>query len=180
MKKQHKYIGLDVHKDQNQVEKSPRRPRHSSGSPLRRSECGSDHPVAILGHSNRQDRRNRGHRVPDVIDELHRYVTGWLQYFGISHTYKALLALDDWVRRRVRLYYWKQWKQPRTRRRHLLALGIAPEEVRMATRSRKGYWRMSANSLVQRALTNRWLHEHGVPDLRTLWMVLHYGPKARV
>jgi hypothetical protein len=27
----------------------------------------------------------------------------------------------------------------------------------MATRSRKGYWRMSANSIVQRALTNRWL-----------------------
>jgi len=35
--------------------------------------------------------RNRGHRVPDVIDELHRYVTGWLNYFGISHTYTGLL-----------------------------------------------------------------------------------------
>jgi len=125
-------------------------------------------------------RRNRGHGVPDVIDELHRYVTGWIHYFGISHTYRSLLALDDWVRRRVRLYYWKQWKQPRTRRRHLLALGIAPEDVRMATRSRKGYWRMSANSLVQRALTNRWLHAQGVPDLRSLWIVLHYGPQARV
>jgi len=125
-------------------------------------------------------RRNRGHRVQDVIDELRRYLTGWLNYFGISHTYTALLELDEWVRRRVRLYYWKQWKQPRTRRRHLLALGIPREEVHMATRSRKGYWRMSSNSIVQRALTNRWLHEQGVPDMRTLWIVLHYGPKARV
>jgi RNA-directed DNA polymerase len=125
-------------------------------------------------------RRNRGHRIQDVIDELSRYVTGWLHYFGISDTYSALLELDEWVRRRVRLYYWKQWKQPRTRRRHLLALGIPREEVHMATRSRKGYWRMSANSIVQRALTNRWLHEQGVPDMRTLWIVLHYGPKARV
>jgi RNA-directed DNA polymerase len=125
-------------------------------------------------------RRNRGHRVQDVIDELRRYVTGWLHYFGISDTYTALLELDEWVRRRVRLYYWKQWKQPRTRRRHLLALGIPREEVHMATRSRKGYWRMSANSIVQRALTNRWLHEQGVPDMRRLWIVLHYGPKARV
>jgi len=124
-------------------------------------------------------RRNRGHRVQDVIDELHQYATGWIHYFGISHTYRALLRLDDWVRRRVRLYYWKQWKQPRTRRRHLLALGLAPEEVRMATRSRKGYWRMSANSIVQRALTNRWLHEQGVPDLRTLWIGLHYPEKTR-
>ena len=32
----------------------------------------------------------------------------------------------------------KQWKQPRTRRRHLLALGIPREEVHRTTRSRKG------------------------------------------
>jgi RNA-directed DNA polymerase len=125
-------------------------------------------------------RRNRGHRVQDVSGELHRYVTGWLHYFGLSHTYTGVLELEEWMRRRVRLYYWKQWKQPRTRRRHLLALGIDPKEVHMATRSRKGYWRMSANSIVQRALTNRWLQEQGVPDMRTLWIVLHYGPNARV
>jgi RNA-directed DNA polymerase len=125
-------------------------------------------------------RRNRGHWVQDVIDELHRYVVGWLNYFGISHTYTALLELAEWVRRRVRLYYWKQWKQPRTRRRHLLALGADPEEVHMATRSRKGYWRMSRNSILQRALNNHWLHEQGVPDMRKLWITLHYGPAARV
>jgi hypothetical protein len=118
--------------------------------------------------------------VQDVIDELLRYVTGWLNYFGISHTYTGLLELEEWVRRRVRLYYWKQWKRPRTRRRHLIALGIKSEEVHMATRSRKGYWRMSGNSIVQRALTNRWLHAQGVPDMRTLWITLHYGPNARV
>ncbi len=67
-------------------------------------------------------RRNRGHRVQLVIDELRRYVTGWLNYFGISHPYTELLELDESVRRRVRLYYWKQWKQPRTHRRRLLAL----------------------------------------------------------
>jgi len=125
-------------------------------------------------------RRNRGHGVQDVIDELRRYVTGWLNYFGLSHTYNQVVELAEWVRRRVRLYYWKHWKQPRTRRRHLLALGTPPAEVHMATRSRKGYWRMSGNSIVQRALTNRWLHAQGVPDMRTLWIVLHYGPTARV
>ena len=124
--------------------------------------------------------RSRGHRVKDVIAELRRYVTGWLHYFGISHSYKVLVELEEWMRRRVRLYYWKQWKQPRTRRRHLIAMGIPPEEVKLATRSRKGYWRMSANSIVQRALINRWLHLQGVPDMRKIWIVLHYGPNARV
>lgn len=125
-------------------------------------------------------RRNRGHRVQDVIGELRRYVLGWLNYYGISHTYTRVLELSEWVRRRVRLYYWKQWKQPRTRRRHLISLGIEPDRVKLASRSRKGYWRMSRNSIVQQALTNRWLEEQGVPDMRRTWIELHYGPDARV
>jgi RNA-directed DNA polymerase len=124
--------------------------------------------------------RNRGHKVQTVIDELNRYTRGWLNYYKLSSTYKEVRALSVWVRRRVRLYYWKQWKQPRTRRRHLLALGADPNEVHRATRSRKGYWRMSQNEIVRFALNNRWLEEQGVPDLGAIWMVLHYGPEARV
>jgi hypothetical protein len=48
----------------------------------------------------------------------------------------------------------------------------------MATRSRKGYWRMSANRIVQQALTNRYLEEQGVPNLRTLWIEIA-APAAR-
>jgi len=124
--------------------------------------------------------RNRGHKVQTVIGELDQYVRGWLNYYKLSSTYSAVLELSVWVRRRVRLYYWKQWKQPRTRRRNLLALGVNPGKVHMATRSRKGYWRMSQNELVRIALNNRWLEEQGVPDMRAVWMVLHYGPDARV
>ncbi|NJM55569.1 MAG: group II intron reverse transcriptase/maturase [Verrucomicrobiae bacterium] len=124
--------------------------------------------------------RNRGNRVQDVIDQLRRYVTGWLNYFGISHSYKVVCELAEWLRRRVRLYHWKQWKQPRTRRRNLIKLGADPGEVKMATRSRKGYWRMSSNRIVQQAMTNRWLEELGVPDIRATWIKLHYGRNARV
>jgi RNA-directed DNA polymerase len=170
--------------------------------------------------------RNRGHRVQDVIGELRLYISGWLNYFGISNTYRVVLELADWVRRRVRLYYWKQWsrragrpgdslpkaarravgagahtgKQPRTRRRNLIRLGAIPAEVKLVTRSRKGYWRLSSNRIVQQALSNRWLEEHGVPNMRTLWIKVasaslhplgslrlavslrsaHYRPKARV
>ena len=124
--------------------------------------------------------RNRGHRVKDVIDELNLYVRGWLNYYKLSSTYSEVKDLAEWVRRRVRLYYWKQWKQPRTRRRNLLALGISPQQVHRATRSRKGYWRMTQNELVRIALNNRRLEEHGVPDMRAIWIVLYYGPKARV
>ncbi len=130
--------------------------------------------------ANQITRRNRGHKVQTVIDELNLYIRGWLNYYKLSSTYKEVRASSVWVRRRVRLYYWKQWKQPRTRRRHLLALGADPDTVHMATRSRKGYWRMSQNEMVRYALNNRWLEEQGVPALRAIWIVLHHGPKARV
>ena len=133
--------------------------------------------------------RNRGHKVQTVIDELNLYTRGWLNYYKLSSTYKEVLALSVWVRRRVRSYYWKQWNaarrasrngpegarsmadggnQPRTRRRNLLALGADPATVHMATRSRKGYWRMSQNEIVRYALNNRWLEEQGVPDMNGL------------
>ncbi len=125
-------------------------------------------------------RRNRGHRVQYVINELRLYIRGWLNYYKLSCTYTKVLGLSEWVRRKVRLYYWKQWKQPRTRRRHLLALGVFPERVHMASRSRKGYWRMSNNSLVRLALNNRWLEEQGVPDMRAIWIALHYPEQRSV
>jgi hypothetical protein len=56
-----------------------------------------------------------------------------------------------------------------------LALGIGPEEVHLASRCRRGYWWMSGNGIVQRALDNTWLAEQGVPNLRQQWIALHYG-----
>jgi len=118
--------------------------------------------------------RSNGKSMRQRIPVLRRYVTGWLNYFGHSRSYTELIELAQWVRRRVRLCYWKQWKRPRTRRRHLLALGIAKDEVKLASRSAKGYWRMARNSIVQRALTKQWLWDQGVPNLRQQWVDLHY------
>jgi RNA-directed DNA polymerase len=62
-----------------------------------------------------------------------------------------------------------------------MKLGIGREEVKLASRSRKGHWRMSHNSLVQRAMNNAWLEGQGVPSLEKLWVSIRYpnGPKKR-
>lgn len=124
-------------------------------------------------------KRNRGHSVAAVISELENYVRGAFNYYGLGITFEEARELDQWIRRRVRLYYWKQWKRPRARRRNLLRLGIGRAEVHLASRSRKGYWRMSHNSIVQRAMTDAWLEEQGVPSLERQWISIRYpdGPK---
>lgn len=119
--------------------------------------------------------RSRGVSTFCMLRELKRYVVGWLNYFGISQLYRVVPELDQWLRRRVRMYYWKQWKRARTRRRQLMRLGIHPAEVSKATRSHRGYWFMAGTSIVQRALDNRWLTERGVPNLTRQWVEMHYG-----
>ena len=47
------------------------------------------------------------------------------RYFGISQYYRPVPELDDWIRRRIRMCYWKQWRWVRTKIKHLLALGVS-------------------------------------------------------
>ena len=123
--------------------------------------------------------RTRGVSPRQVIKELTLYTRGALNYYMIGVNFAEVRELDQWIRRRMRLYYWKQWKRPRTRRRKLLSLGIRRDEVKLASRSRKGPWRMSANSIVQRALRVAWLRRQGVPSLEQQWIAIRYpnGPK---
>ena len=123
--------------------------------------------------------RSRGVSTFCMLRELKRYVVGWLNYFGLSQAYRVIPELDQWVRRRVRMYYWKQWKRARPRRRQLIRLGIHPAEVYKATRAHRGYWFMAGTSIVQRAPDNRWLSERGVPSLKEQWVEMHYGQRNR-
>ena len=78
-------------------------------------------------------KRTRGHSPKKVIPELERYVRGAFNYYQLGILYREALELDSWIRSRVRLYRWKQWGRPRTRRRNLLKLGIEREVVHRAS-----------------------------------------------
>jgi len=122
--------------------------------------------------------RTRGVSPHTVMEALQLFVRGAVNYYQLGMTYAEARDLDGWLRRRVRLYYWKQWGRPRTRRRNLLKLGIDRETVHMASRSRKGPWRMSQNSKVRAAMNNQWLDQQGVPSIANQWISIRYpdGP----
>ena len=123
--------------------------------------------------------RSRGISMRQRLLELKRYCVGWFHYFKIGLPYKEVREWDGWIRRRVRLCYWKDWKVPRKRRRMLIKMGVRPDEVKKASRARKGYWRMSQNSLVRLALNNTYLANQGVPSMRELWVRFKYGDQAK-
>jgi RNA-directed DNA polymerase len=73
------------------------------------------------------------------LDKLAQYLRGWMGYFGISQYYRPVPELDDWLRRRVRMCYWKQWRLRRTKLTHLLALGVDQRAAILTAFSSKSY-----------------------------------------
>ena len=72
---------------------------------------------------------------------------------------------NGWLRRRIRMYTWKQWKKPNTKFRNLLKLGIPEKYAFMTAYSRRGYWFVAGTTSVGRAISNERLTSAGFFDL---------------
>ncbi len=107
------------------------------------------------------------------FDKLAQYVRGWMGYFGISDYYRPVPELDHWLRRRVRMCYWKQWRKPRTKIRNLLALGTRKRQAIRTGLSSKSYWHLSRTLATQTGMTNDWLKSQGLISIRACWMKAH-------
>jgi len=114
--------------------------------------------------------RSWGVSMAERLERLNRYLRGWMNYFGISQHYSPMDELDGWLRRRIRMCYWKQWRRPRRRIANLLKLGTNKRHAILTGISRKGYWRLSKTLATQTGMTNEWLKQQGLLSIRELWM----------
>ena len=114
--------------------------------------------------------RSWGVSMEHRLRRLNQYLRGWMGYFGISQYYHPIPDLDGWLRRRIRMCYWKQWRRPRTRIQKLLELGTDKRHAILTGISRKGYWHLSRTLATQTGMTNEWLAQQGWLSIRDLWM----------
>ena len=68
--------------------------------------------------------RSRGRRLDTVLYNVKVFMRGWLGYYGIAEMKNDMERWNEWLRRRIRMYMWKQWKKPRTRVANLKKLGM--------------------------------------------------------
>ena len=119
--------------------------------------------------------RSTGVSMEHRITELNRYIRGWMNYYGISKYYSPIAEIDQWIRRRLRMCYWKQWRYARTKVTALLKLGCNLKTAISCAMSRKGFWHMSRTLATQTGMTNKWFSETlGLVSVRDLWIQLHY------
>jgi RNA-directed DNA polymerase len=113
------------------------------------------------------------------LKKLAEYIRGWVNYFGISEYYRPIPEIDHWLRRRIRMCYWKQWRFCRTKVRKLLRLGTDLKLAIGVGLSRKGPWRLSRTLATHSGMTNEWLKGQGLVSVKELWVKIHYPATAR-
>jgi RNA-directed DNA polymerase len=102
------------------------------------------------------------------LHKLSVYLRGWMGYFGISEPYREIPQIDGWIRRRVRMCYWKQWRWCRTKIRELLRLGTPQGTAIRAGLNRGGPWTMARRLAAQSGMTSPWLGSRFVVCQRTV------------
>ena len=108
------------------------------------------------------------------LKKLARYIRGWMQYYGISEYYRPVPLLDEWLRRRVRMCYLKQWRLKRTRMNKLISLGVDRQTAKRFAFIDRGWWYRSGLLAPQVGMTNKWLFEKGLVSIKDIWVKIHY------
>lgn len=124
-------------------------------------------------------RRCPGISIESRIFRLREYVQGWMGHYGCGLKYDDAVALDGWIRRRLRMCYWKQWRKPRRRIGQLIKLGVSTSDAISLGLSRKSYWRLSKTLGTNMGLSNAHFEKIGLISLRSVWCKIHYPATAR-
>ena len=119
--------------------------------------------------------RNWGVSMSYQLFKTSEFIRGWINYFGIANCYQLCVDLDHWIRRRVRMAYWRQWRKPRTKVRNLMRLGVHVQAAIACGITSKGPWRSAKTPGINQALSNDYLKSQGLYALRDGWIKLHHS-----
>lgn len=124
-------------------------------------------------------RRCPGISIESRIIRLKQYVQGWMAHYGCGLKFDDAVKFDGWIRRRLRMCYWKQWRRPRRRIRELIKMGVSKRDAILLGLSRKSYWRLSKTLATNSGLSNAHFEKIGLISMRKLWCKIHHPATAR-
>lgn len=93
--------------------------------------------------------------------------------YSISDMKSKIKELNEWLRRRIRQIFWKQWKKVSAKFKNLKKLGVPKGKAWEWSNSRLGYWRISGSWILQTSLKNKYLESIGYDDISKRYEALH-------
>jgi group II intron reverse transcriptase/maturase len=118
-------------------------------------------------------KRNRGVSFERVVRELKQYTDGWLNYYGVADMKSLMESMNQWIRRRLRMYIWKQWKKVSARFTNLQKLGVTREKAWEWANTRKSYWHTADSWILATTITNKRLEYRGYADIFKKYEAVH-------
>ena len=118
--------------------------------------------------------RSQGRKLDTVFNIVKVFMRGWLGYYGIADMKNEIERWNEWIRRRIRMYIWKQWKLPRTRVENLKKLGMPEWKAYRNGNTRKGYWAVAGSGILTHTITNERLARRGYYDISEAYKSLRY------
>ena len=107
----------------------------------------------------------RGRSLAATIRRLNPKLAGWMAYFRLTETKRALDDLDGWIRRKLRCLVWRQWKRVYTRARRLIARGLDRQRAWQSATNGRGPWWNSGASHMHAAFPKAWFDAQGLASL---------------
>ncbi len=110
-------------------------------------------------------RKGRGQSLQTVIDALSPKLRGWVNYFKLAEVKNVFEDLDGWIRRRLRLILWRQWKRVYTRARKLMQRGLSEARSWKSATNGHGPWWNSGASHMNAAFPKKYFDKLGLVSL---------------
>ncbi len=107
-------------------------------------------------------REGRGRNLRQFLGEVKPLLRGWAGYFSVVQTRGVFEELDQWIRRKLRCMEWRKWKRGRTRRKRLIALGLAGNVARASAFNGRGPWWNAGASHLNAALPTAYFRKLGL------------------
>ena len=107
------------------------------------------------------------------ISKLNPVIRGWINYFRICDMKTLMKKMDRWLRVRIRMCIWKQWKTPRNREKALMKLGFPRWGAHRYANSRKGCMAIAMSRIMTRAVPKRILDLKGLLSLTDHYQLVH-------
>lgn len=111
-------------------------------------------------------RRGRGRNLGKFIQkDLNPVIRGWIIYFGLAEVKRFARELDGWIRRRLRLILWRQWKRNWTRYKRLRSAGLSNERAVQSAFNGHGPWWNSGASHMNAAFPKVYFDHLGLVSM---------------